>query len=130
MKDNAITRKMSNDRLHEWSKTNAPDEHPEPMLLDKASPAAVKKSRARKKKVWHIEWQWQNINMFKLYHHKAWKTGDFSDKWQAQLFGGKFVTLADAENSFKTLKPTQYFDRFSGRNWRIRNIETGEIILK
>lgn len=136
MAHSEIPRPAVKERLNHWVQTHPafnfelPDAEasPEADLVDKARFKLAGKGTPRKKeKIWYLEYHW----MSKDHHakHKSWllRNQAYTSQWTRNTFGHKFMTLAGAQDHFKTMRPTTYFNDIEGRDWRIRNTRTGEI---
>lgn len=127
-----ITRKMVNDRLTEFEKTRLPAEGPEPGLLDKANPNKIGSRKDKRKKVWLLEYKWLNEDDFKKYHtRQLFGSPKYSTEWQNERWNKKFRDERTARDHFRSFNGHglgTFWDRTTGREYRLRNTETGEII--
>lgn len=132
-----LSRKMAKDRIATFEQglevdaafcwEREPHLDPDQTTLDKAIPQTPGRRSGKKgKKIWRMEYQWRSAEDFKKY---AWwffeRKEGYSDSWNKL---DSFISPRSASDHFRSMRPTTYWDCVSGRNFRIRNLQTGEVI--
>ncbi len=103
------------------------DEFPEDQTKDKARSILTRKFKKAKVKHWIIEYKWTDRKAFREFKHWYWFKLMYSKHWQ-QFQGKRYQSLLGAQDSFKAgIIARKYFDAYNGKEWRIRNLQTGEI---
>lgn len=94
--------------------------------IDVGAPSKHKKN---KQKNWIIEYIWLSRKDFEKYP-KGWiSIREYTEDWTPEAWNSKFKTSSGARDHILSQLRTDYFLPYlQGREWRTRNIISGEII--
>lgn len=98
------------------------------LVLSRDAKVIGRTKKPKKSKDWIIEFQWLSEKEFNS--TEKWFTNkNYTPKWQSNSYGAKFTTSTAALHSLKAKRGTFLgVDNYKGRNWRIRNLKTNQII--
>ena len=82
----------------------------------------MKRKRPKPKRDWAIEFRWLSVDDWKK--HKFMHDDEFTLAWKES---GKFETKESALYNIRNSKPGTYIDLVSGREFRIKNLITGDV---
>lgn len=98
----------------------------------------VNKPGKKKSKDWVVEYKWKSIEDFNKYPKTWFRSDTYSEEWRPIQFGNKFITLKSAIQSIdqfmkvarayhKSDLMSGFYDDKFGKDYRVRNLKTGEI---
>lgn len=102
---------------------------------DKSETWVTRKPSKNKKKYWVLESRWLSFSDYEKYTPKVFKNKEgFTTEWgNTYKFATKFFTPQGAKDHYAAAKKDDERDSWwagtLGREWRIRNIVSHEIIL-
>lgn len=85
----------------------------------------------KKDKKWKLEFKWVDEKAFHTYSKTIMgnPTGKYSDKWQKGFWNSKFISPTAAKQHLEANLKSQYIKTYYlGRNWRVFNTATKEVI--
>jgi len=84
----------------------------------------------KERKNFLVEYQWKSEEEFNMRVKFFTREKVYSTDWHKNSFGGSyFTTLKGAISSLDSEKKKFFSSNLKGKNWRIRNIKTGEIFI-
>jgi hypothetical protein len=99
----------------------------------------VSKPGKKKSKEWIVEYKWKSLEEYNKYPKKWYRSDVYSEEWRSIAYSNKFHTSKSAIQSIdqfiKVAKAyhkndlmTGWYDDKFGKDYRVRNLKTGETI--
>jgi hypothetical protein len=98
----------------------------------------VSKPGKKKSKDWMIEYRWKSLQEYNKYPKRWYRSDTYSEEWRPVKYSNKFHTSKAAIQSIdqfmkvsqsyhKNNLLTGFYDDNFGKDFRVRNLKTGEI---